>query len=272
VLKYYNKHIWEAEMRKLFVTDLDGTLLENHRTITDDNYMYIQKLKDFNHCFAIATGRAYDHIELLTEKYEMDVDYFILLNGALIIDKHNNVIKHEIIPAATIGALISEFYNDDWNAYFSTGFKSFMFSDKQGEIPNPRSMVVKNLKDIMEEKISMLAMSYNKDDIKFVEDICRKINSKFGDVVVAYRNVNYIDIVPLGCSKGSGVEYIKEKEAISQKNTFAIGDSWNDVSMFKSVEHSFTFKAAEKELQTKARYIVDSVAECIGKYVIEDAS
>ena len=259
-------------MRKLFVTDLDGTLLENHKTITEENHKSIQSLKNFNHCFAIATGRAYDHIEALTEEYKMDVDYFILLNGALIIDKHSNIIKHETIPARVVESIISEFCNEGWKAYFTTGFKSFMLSAEQGAIANPNGILIEDVKDIREEKISMTAMSYEKGDIAVVEDICRKINSKFGDIVVAYRNVNYIDIVPTGCSKGSGVEYVKQKEAIAHKNTFAIGDSWNDLSMFNSVEHSFTFERAEKELQAKAKYVVDSVAECIGKYVIEDAS
>jgi hypothetical protein len=42
--------------------------------------------------------------------------------------------------------------------------------------------------------------------------------------------------------------------------------------MFDSVENSFTFERAEKELQRRAKYIVETVAECIGKYVLDDAS
>lgn len=259
-------------MRKLFATDLDGTLLENHKSITEDNYKHIQKLKAFNHCFTIATGRGYDYIEFLKMQYEMDVDYFILLNGALIIDKYTNIIKHEIIHKETVKAIVSEFYNKDWKMHLTTGFKSFKFGEEEGQIVNPNNILINDIEEVSKERISMIGISYKKEDAKYVDGICRKINSKFGDIVVAYRNVNYIDIVPSGCSKGSGVEYIKQKEAIAHKDTFAIGDSWNDVSMFMSVEHSFTFKRAEKEIQTKARYLVDSVAECIGKYILEDAS
>jgi Cof subfamily protein (haloacid dehalogenase superfamily) len=261
-----------AKMRKLFVTDLDGTLLENHITITDNNLKYIRKLKELNHCFAIATGRAYDHIEPLLEEYKIDVDYFILLNGALIIDKHKEVISHQVIPIKIVEALASEFHNEDWGIYFSTGFKSFKFTAEDGIVTKINNIFIENIEEIRNERISMIAMKYKKEDIKYVDKICREINSRFNDVIVAYRNVNFIDIVPLGCSKGSGVEYIKNKEAISGKNTFVIGDSWNDVSMFNSAENSFTFSRAEKELQEKAKYIVDTVAECIGKYIIKDAS
>jgi Cof subfamily protein (haloacid dehalogenase superfamily) len=259
-------------MRKLFVTDLDGTLLEKHKHITEENYSQIRNLKDFNHCFAIATGRGYDLIQFLISEYPMDVDYFVLLNGALIIDKHSRVIKHEFITFETIKAIVSEFYNEDWKMHLGTGFKSFKFGKEEGEIVNPKNFVIEDIEELSKEKLSMVGISYKKDNVKYVDEVCQEINKKFGDIITAYRNVDYIDIVPKGCSKGSGIEYIKQKETISHINTYAIGDSWNDVSMFMSVEHSFTFSKAEKELKARARYIVDSVAECIGKYVLEDVS
>lgn len=258
-------------MEKLFVTDLDGTLVENHIIISDDNIKQVRRLKALKHCFAIATGRGYDHIISLQEKYNMDVDYFILLNGALIIDKHENVIRHKVIPSETLENIISDFYDEDWRVYLSTGFKSFRFGN-DGYETKTDSALIEDIEDLRKEKISILGMKYKKEDIKHVDEICRKINSKFGDAVVAYRNVSFIDIVPAGCSKGNGVEYVKDKENIKDKNAFAIGDSWNDVSMFDCVGNSFTFKRAEKELQRKAKYIVEDVAECIGKYVLDDVS
>lgn len=262
----------ENRMRKLFVTDLDGTLLENHRSISEENYKNVQRLSQNNHCFAIATGRGYDHIEFIRREYEMHVDYYVLLNGALIIDKYNKVVKHEEIPFKTVKALVEEFYNEDWRMHLANGFKSFKLEKEEGQIINPNNILIDSIEEVSKERISMIGISYKKEDIKHVDEICRQINSKYGNIVVAYRNVNYIDIVPKDCSKGSGVEYIKVREAIEHTNTFAIGDSWNDVSMFESVKHSFTFKGVEKELQARVTYIVDSVAECISKYVLEDAS
>lgn len=259
-------------MRKLFITDLDGTLLENHKTITEENYNHIRKLNELNHCFAIATGRGYDHIDFLRAEYDMKVDYLILLNGALIIDRNNSVIKHEDIPFNTLKAIIADFYNKDWRMHLANGFKSFKLGHEEGQIVNPNNILIEDIEEVSEEKISMIGISYKKDDIEHVDATCKEINKRYGHIVVAYRNVNYIDIVPKDCSKGSGVEYIKKREAIDEENSFAIGDSWNDVSMFDSVKHSFTFRKAEKELQSKAAYVVDSVAECIGKYVLEDAS
>jgi Cof subfamily protein (haloacid dehalogenase superfamily) len=259
-------------MRKLFATDLDGTLVENHTTISDDNIKQIERLKAQNHILAIATGRGYDHVALIQERYNMDVDYLILLNGALIIDKHSQVIRHSVIPNETIEEIINEFYNEEWEAYFSTGFKGFRFS-KHGESSSKSGRsYIENTEDLKEEKISIVGIKHKKENIELVEEICKKINSKFGDVVTAYRNVSYIDIVPAGCSKGNGIDYVKKKENIKDKNAYAIGDSWNDATMFDSVENSFTFERAEKELQRRAKYIVETVAECIGKYVLDDAS
>ena len=205
-------------MRKLFATDLDGTLVEKHTIITDDNIKQIKKLKAQNHILAIATGRGYEHTTLLQEKYKLDVDYFILLNGALIIDKHGDVIRHSVIPVDTVKEIIGEFYNEEWAAYFSTGFKGFKFAEN-GELIKSDRNFIESVEDLKGEKISIVGMKHKEEDIELVDEICKKINSKFGHNVTAYRNVSYIDIVPAGCSKGNGIDYVKEKENILDKNT-----------------------------------------------------
>ena len=53
--------------------------------------------------------------------------------------------------------------------------------------------------------------------------------------------VNAIDIVKKGCSKGQGI--LKLEELINDE-TAGIGDSYNDLEMFKVVDHSFTFKTS----------------------------
>ena len=54
---------------KLFVTDLDGTLVE-YNNITDENLEGIKKLNDSGELLAVATGRAYNSCTFLKEKYE----------------------------------------------------------------------------------------------------------------------------------------------------------------------------------------------------------
>lgn len=254
-------------MRKLFATDLDGTLFDQHMNISDYNCRYIKKLNALKHCFVIDTGRPYQDIDFLRSRFGIGIDYFITLNGALILDGQGNIMKHETMKQEALEAVYAEIKNEDFDIYFSTGFQNFKLAREDKSIDGSIQFIedTKELKDI---RISKIALICKTDDVKYTQEACRRINSLFGSSVNAYRNVKVIDIAPAGCSKGSGIEYIREFEKIEKKETYAIGDSWNDEPMFESVENSFTFGRAEKALQRKAKHIVGSVGECIEKYIL----
>ena len=72
-----------------------------------------------------------------------------------------------------------------------------------------------------------------------------------------------------GCSKGEGVNYVKERESIDTKDTYAIGDSYNDIPMFKEAGNSFTFETSEDGVKKEVKYIVNSVAEAIKNYCLK---
>ena len=95
-----------------------------------------------------------------------------------------------------------------------------------------------------------------------------EIDKKYEDKIIAYRNDIYIDIVPLGCSKGNGIKYIAKQEFIKDDYIYTIGDSWNDVTMFNITKNSFTFHHVEEELKEHASYLVDSVADCIEEHIL----
>lgn len=56
---------------------------------------------------------------------------------------------------------------------------------------------------------------------------------------------------------------IMKKEIIDASRVYSIGDSWNDLSMFKVAGNSFTFTSSEESLKEHVDYVVDSVSECI---------
>ena len=107
-------------------------------------------------------------------------------------------------------------------------------------------------------KYSLISIYSPNKNIEEIENFKDKINEEFKDEIIAYRNDIYIDIVPKGCSKGEGVKYLADQEDVNMKDVYAIGDSWNDVSMFNITENSFTFDYVEKELKNHANYIVTS--------------
>ena len=60
-------------LRKMIVTDLDGTLLNSEGQVSNRNYETLNKLKDLGHLRVIATGRSlFSTKKILTLDFPFD--------------------------------------------------------------------------------------------------------------------------------------------------------------------------------------------------------
>lgn len=251
-------------MKKLLASDLDGTLVkENH--ISDENRNAVLSLNKSGDIFAVSTGRPYNGVAFLEKDHNIKIDYYILLNGALILDGEKLSVKHEKIDRHIIEEIVESLSNENVGISLESGYVTYTLDDEVN-LCYPNQKKVDSLKEIKDE-LSLISIFFKNMSIEEIETIKNKINSDFSKDVVAYRNSSFIDVVPLGCSKGEGVQYVAERESIKKEGVYTIGDSWNDVTMFDVTENSFTFHNVEEELKKHASFKVASVGECINNYI-----
>ncbi|MGL5151817.1 MAG: Cof-type HAD-IIB family hydrolase [Clostridium sp.] len=248
-------------MRKLLASDLDGTLVKENN-ITDENKSAVIRLNKSGNKFAVSTGRPYNGVEFLEDEHNIKIDYYILLNGALILNKDKTPIKHEKINRETIGEIIKSIENENIAVSVESGYVTYVL-DGDVNLCYPNQVKVNSLDEIKDE-LSLISIFFKDEEIERIEEIKNLINSRFSTEVISYRNSSFIDVVPVGCSKGHGVKHVAKSLDIKDEGIFTIGDSWNDVTMFDVTKNSFTFHDVEEELKKHATYIVDSVSECIG--------
>jgi HAD-superfamily hydrolase, subfamily IIB len=67
------------------------------------------------------------------------------------------------------------------------------------------------------------------------------------------RDVSILDLLPRGVSKGWAMQQLARRLGISQRETMAIGDNWNDVSMFEWAAQAVVMGNAALELRATAR-------------------
>ncbi|MCD2502256.1 HAD family hydrolase [Clostridium sp. NSJ-145] len=273
-------------MRKMLASDLDGTLLFKGK-VSDENKKALKKFKTNGGIFSLSTGRAYNEIENIIKEMDIRPDYFILNNGALILDDKAEIIhKSDLDYKATkeILAYIKK-YTD--MVSIQTGFKSYAIVSKLTKLKIKIRMIIKNLvyglnykdervyvknldeiENVKNETFTLMAANFNKYPVEEIQKVADYINNNYGDYVECYRNTIFLDIVPKGCSKGHGVKCVSEIVDLHMDNVYTIGDSWNDDSMFQVTKNSFTFTYAEEGLQKKTTHVVETVAQCIDKYIL----
>ena len=270
-------------MSKLLASDIDGTLLLNKK-IHHKSIENIDRFKNDGNLFILSTGRALCELDSIINEYKLDVDAYVLCNGAFILDKSLNIIEDFKIDSDIVYK-ISKYVLSTNNFTLSVldGYKSYLIKSKsilksrnlfnlnslkkiyKMLINKSSNLELLNLNHLKGNDLNINIMSIYSlnDNVEKAENLKNYLNDEFGEYITAYRNKYFVDVVFKGCSKATGIEKVCKNFNLADNNVYVIGDSWNDLSMFERYDNSYTFTYAEKTLQKKANKVIDSFHYCI---------
>lgn len=259
---------------KFLASDLDGTLVDFNEII-QENLDGIKKLKESGNKFIISTGRSRNGVKKLLEKYNLDYDYMLLGNGALVLDKDGNKIVDEWIPSNILKKVVESFYNNSNTLIYVDSKDGNMLIDNPKVDKSgiermlayfDKIITLDEFKNFNEDVRILSIFSVNKDE-SLVIDIQENINKQFENKVNVFRNNIFLDIVPAGCSKGNGLLKVLELENEDVSSLYTIGDSHNDISMFKITENSYTFNRVDNDIKEHTNNLVDYVYEVVDEII-----
>lgn len=243
---------------KILASDYDGTLYfhdENpHYRIKD-----LEKIAEFQrngNLFGLCTGRPlYGILPFIPNNLQLD--FFILNSGAVILDKNHNEILKKAIPLETLKEMMMLY--PDFAYSILTEDKMYVREFKEDMAGREYLGLFNSADDLADHEI--LGISFHIDNETRIPKIIASL-TQF-TTLSAYQNRNDIDCVAVGCSKGSGIKALQEHYHLTDQQVACIGDSYNDLPMLESVENSFTFIQSPPAVQAKAKYLVNSIADCI---------
>ena len=259
---------------KLLACDLDGTLVETEKNfIRKDNIEAIKRLRNKGHKFIISTGRDIKGIKsIFNDNNDVEFDYLVLCNGALILDNNFNEIYKNTLPHHVVKSVYNDIYKvntdkdaamyvtyEDTSSVFYTGCNK-EFKDFLGAFEN-----VNNESEVFskEREYNLISIFSKSSNCEIAECLKEKLVETFGDSYGIFRNQAFVDMVGKDCSKGSGLKKILEMENWDINNLYTIGDSYNDISMFEITDNSYTFNRAEEGVKAHANNHVDYVHEIV---------
>lgn len=245
-------------MKKMLASDFDKTLLFDDK-LKEGDIKAINTFQDLGHLFGVCTGRSLNGILRPSQPYPMTYDFYILLSGALILDKDFNILFEKQV-SMTLVKDIYAYLNKQNMTVVSDDTMYRIYKDKESKL---HGQYIDNLDDLKTDKVSAFSFHYQTDELDKAKHATQLINKTFGQYVEAFQNNQHVDVVSQGCSKGKGIEIIREHFLIDQHQTYGIGDSWNDLTFLQTVHTGFTFPYAPLSLQNISKHVVDSVESCI---------
>lgn len=267
---------------KLLALDLDGTLTNSQKKVSEKNKEYIKLAQEKGVKIVLASGRPVIGIkEVATELDLWNLGGYILAyNGGQIIDCKTNkdLIKNTIS---------NEYYNEICS--INQKFNVFALSyNNNGVIceNDSNEYVIKEgyNNSVPVFKVSSLLQEIKSPVVKFMivgepielqktfEYMKKTFENKLN---IFFSEPYFMEVTPLGIEKSSSLAKLTETLGYKSENVMACGDGLNDIPMLKYAGLSICMENGYDETKACADYIApsnedDGVAYAIQKFILED--
>lgn len=269
-------------MYKIIACDLDETLIRQDRTISKEDKEAISKAKALGVKFVPATGRGYNTVDNTLKElglYEEEGQYVISYNGgALTENKGSRLLHFEGIDFDLANELYKRGLNYDVCIHVYTKDMVYAYNYTQDEIDYLAGRM--EVTEIFDHDLEFLRGQdivkclYMNTDYSYLYKIAEDLKDITKDIDVSYSSNRYIEFNHQGVNKGAGLKALAELLDVDIKDTIAIGDNFNDLSMIKvaglgvGVKNTVEDMKKECDLITEATCNESAVAEVINKYIL----
>ncbi len=247
-------------MKQAVFFDIDGTMWDHTNFIPQSTIEGIHKLrKNGVHAF-VCTGRSRAYVKN-PELLNIGFDGIISGCGTMI-EYHNEVVFYKKLDQDLIQNTVT-FLKEHHAAVIMEG-RFQLYVDPEDFVDDP--FIVRLRKELGSSLLPLTGSEADWEVSKFscsVEDadmevLTRRLSADF-DLLV--HDISVMELVPKGCSKGTGILKICELLDIPVANTYAFGDSANDLPMFEVAGHSIAMGNASAVAKQKASYVTDDLHE-----------
>ncbi len=238
-------------MYKLIALDMDGTLLNDEKKITQKTKQELQRLVEKDIKIVMCTARPIYRIRDYLEELNLmkTKQYTVAFNGSVIYENLNfikltdNFLTKEQISEILKLAMQIKIYTA---LYYENG--KIEKSEVNSEI--------EIFEDISEREIYKIVFFDNPESIKHIYE---EAKSRLGSICeITNSESTRIEFVQKRINKAKALEYICKINNIDSKDVIAIGDGDNDIDMIKFAGLGVAMGNAVDELKYIADYVTNS--------------
>jgi Cof subfamily protein (haloacid dehalogenase superfamily) len=271
---------------KLVVLDVDGTLLNSNREMSERTIKTLKKVQQNGVRIALATGRPTYGVLPYAKAIDLDFNdgYIISYNGAKVLEASTGKILFErtidpkMVPylekQAERGGCVLAFYEND--EVVATDTSNHHIVD-EAQMNNMALRQVDSISEAMEglkddTKLWPTEVILVNDDEQMLTGLEEYLQRHLNGVMdTIHSNPYYLEIVGYQVGKSHAMSALVQKLGISMKEVLAFGDGRADINMLQMAGTGIAMGNAPEEVKRCADYITLSNDEDGAAIAIERA-
>lgn len=243
--------------KKILFFDVDSTLYSHKSNSIPKSAIEAIKIAKANgHIIVLATGRSKKLTDLLDIFKYIDFDYFVTINGTLVLDKNDNIIFSLPCNKGAIENVLNLVDKHNLNLCFINKDDYYLYKDEDKRshlgydplhIPIPKKL------------------AYTGEDIYQMNLFCEdEYVKEFIDLTGNYLSYSKLDnygydVYAKDQTKATGIMHLIDYLGIDNKDTFAFGDGHNDKEMIEFCEVGIAMGNAIEKVKNASNYITDDI-------------
>lgn len=259
-------------MKTLYVSDLDGTLLNSKGKVSEHTAAILNKEIKQGAYFTVATARTPATVVPLLEGVKMSLP-IIVMNGSFIYDiQQKKYIYTSTIPYDSVKRIINIVDKQEKqiftytlkNKFLTVYYKGFNSKDEEDFYNGRKNLALKRFERIEDYPItedSQVGHMVMLDSYEVIKNITDQLENVPGIKALMYRDVNtessyLLEIAAEGTNKAQAVKYVAQQYEIDE--VIAFGDNLNDMEMLTVADCGCAVGNAEKLLKEIANCVIDT--------------
>lgn len=245
---------------KIFIFDLDGTILQDTHDIHPKNLEAIRKLMELGKEIVFASGRMLPSMVKLLKRYFSEQFPLIAYNGSVAwLPEAGRILDVKIDPqtAERLVKVLREMkihrqaYVDDKLVVEEENDHAKAYSDhSQIELT-----VVPNLAEVVKEKGATKLLAI--DEPTVLDSAMARLKGIFPELAIFKSFGNYLDFVPAQVDKGKALKLIADHRNWDLKDAVAFGDNDNDIPLLSVVGLKVAVQNGTESLKEVADVVVE---------------
>jgi len=264
---------------KLIALDLDDTLLNDNREITDKTVEALRLCAERGIYVVLCSGRAEDAILPFVRRLEIAGReagrYLIAINGCSIFDLHKRQqvfcrkVDADVLlrtnEIAEAKGMRSEVYTPD-TIYYREETK---WTKLDVDLCGLKGQEVLDYENFLQQGFTKMLIPGQPEELLKLQTILRQ---EFKERAVIFTSKPYfLEFLPPGCGKGEAVSWLANELNIPMQKTMGFGDSMNDESLIRMTGHGVAMCNGLDAIKSIAPYVTtfDNNHDGIGHFLYD---
>ncbi len=251
--------------KKVLVLDIDGTLTNSRKEITDNTRQAIWAAVLRGHKVMLASGRPTPGMRRYEKELELERygGYLLSFNGARIVEcRTGEVIYQRSVPQGLLPGLYQFARQRHMGLSVCLGetvisaFEPDEYIKLEAEINGLPVRIVEDFLEFVDFDIHKCLLTAPGEQAAVYE---RELQEKYGKMASIYRSEPYfVEVMPKDVTKASSIEKMLPVLGVGREDIICCGDGYNDISMIRYAGLGVAMANAQPAVKEAADYITAS--------------